>query len=247
MIMDDNERYKNQLKKTNVRIHDHSTMHNFLKQNMPGKWSPMHITKLVQRLPGNERFLIKETGMTECVKTVEDEVKRLLEVVNLSEICSILDPHDGTGCITKYLKKHLNSKTKIVSNDICPEHNQDGSPDLMENSLNDKLYIENGPFDVIITSPWFVMLDVAIPFMLKYCKYFLACHVPSYYVLNPPEPRLAYLKKLSREKRIFVISSMTKDNPTRQSCIWLIILKSNDTQLTKKFVKISDHVIPFIY
>ena len=90
MIMDDNERYKNQLKKTNVRIHDHSTMHNFLKQNMPGKWSPMHITKLVQRLPGNERFLIKETGMTECVKTVEDEVKRLLEVVNLSEICSIL-------------------------------------------------------------------------------------------------------------------------------------------------------------
>lgn len=240
--MDDTDRYKNQLKKTNVQIYDNLTMHNFLKQHMPGKWSPMHITKLVQRLPGHERFLVKETGMTECVKTVDDEVKRLLEVVKFSDICSILDPHDGTGCITKYLREHLDSKVKIVSNDICPEH---GNPEYTENSLNDNLYKQYGPFDAIVTSPWFVMLDVMIPFMLKHCKYFLACHVPSYYILNPPGPRLSYIKKLSREKRIFVISSMTRDNPTRQSCVWLIIFKSNES--SKRFMKISESVIPFIY
>lgn len=238
----DVERYMNQLKRMNVLIKDWDSLNEFLKQNMPGQWSRMHITKLVQRLPGHERFIVKNTGRTECVETMNDEVTRLLEIVNFQSIRKILEPFDGTGTISNVLKKSLSKDVKIITNDICPEH---GNPELCENALDNKLYNEIGQVDAIITSPWFVMLDIAIPLMLKHCKSFLAIHCPSYYMTNAPNPRLKFIKKLAKENRVISISSMTRNNPTRMSCIWLVIFKDEDEK--KKRLMNSNMIVPIIF
>ena len=235
------DRYLNHLKRTNGLIHDWKSMNKYLCENMPGKWSQMHVTKLVQKLPGHERFL-KSDGKTECVKTVPEEVDRLLEVLNMDGVKTIIDPFDGTGCISSMLKKNLSKDVKITTNDICPEH---GNPHLCDNALDDKLYVDNGPFDCIITSPWFSMLDIALPLSMKHSKQFVALHVPSYYITNAPTPRMEFLKKLSIEKRIFVVSNMTKNNPTRMSCVWLLIFSSKEE--AKKRVKNNTHSISFIF
>jgi hypothetical protein len=235
------ERYLNILKRTNVDIKDTATLNRFLQENMPGNWSKMHLTKLFQKLPGNKDFFQKDKHTTECVQTIPSEVDRLLNVMNLKDIKTILEPFDGTGTISSCLKKKLNN-VNIITNDIVPEH---GNPDICENALDSKLYLEHGPFDAIITSPWFCMNDIAFPRMLKYCNYFLAMHLPSYYICNAPSPRLKFIKKLANEKRICVISDMPRDNPTRMSCIWLIVFKHHD--YAKRFLKNNDTQIPFIF
>ena len=240
-MINDNDRYKNQLKRMNNLIHDWKSMNSFLKEHMPGEWAQMHVTKLVQRLPGHERFIVKQTGKTECVVTTEDEVKRLLEIIDLKNVKRVLEPFNGTGIISRTLESTING-IHVVTNDICSEH---GDQLLYENALDSKLYIENGPFDAIITSPWFVMLDVAIPLMLKHCKKFLAIHCPAYYLTNAPNPRLRYIKKLADEKRILAISSMTRKNPTRMACIWLVIFKSKEEK--NKVSMNHERQIPLIF
>jgi hypothetical protein len=235
------DRYLNVLKRTNIDIYDNDSLHKQLQKSMPGKWSQMHLTKLVQKLPGNKDFLQKTTNSTECVKTIDKEVQRLLDIIDFKDVNYILEPFDGTSCISKYLKTKLGKELKMLTNDISPDH---GNPDLCENALDSKLYNEHGQFDAIVTSPWFAMNDIAIPLMMKHCKYFLAVHVPSYYICNAPAPRMQFIKKLTKEKRLFIISDMPRDNPTRMSCLWMVIFTNKD--VAKKFIKNHEIILPFI-
>lgn len=193
----------------------------FLMKEMPGDWKKKHITELTMCLPCNEKFY-KKPGVTECVINTYEEITRLFEVIHLDNIETICDPFSGTGTISKYIK-NMKPDIHIITNDICESH---GNNDFHENALSHEFYENFGcNFDVIITSPWFSILDLAIPTLIKYVNYFIAVHVPAYYLTNAHDHRMKYFRKLNRQGLIHIVGNLPHAI-IGWKCIWILIFKN---------------------
>ena len=202
---------------------------NFLNQEMPGEWPKKHITDLTMCLPHGSKFY-RTPGYTECVHNTYGEIERLFQVIHTGQLENVCDPFSGTGTISKYLTE--NYKINVVTNDICDKH---GNSDYNENALDDSFFQQFGqPFDAIITSPWFSVLDLAIPILLRHAKYFVAVHVPAYYVTNAHDRRVKYIKRLIRDGRVHIVGNLPLA-VIGWKCIWLMIFK--DRHIGKRYVK----------
>ena len=203
---------------------------NFLHNEMPGMWKKKHITELTMCLPYNEKFY-RTPGVTECVHNTFGEIERLFKCIHTKELYNVCDPFNGTGTICRYINDFL-TDINVTTNDISMVH---GNSDFNENALDENFYTQfHEPFDAIITSPWFSILDLAIPQMLKHVKYFVAVHVPAYYLTNAHESRTAYLKRLVRDGRVHVEGNLPHA-VIGWKCVWLVIFKHR--QLGNRYIK----------
>ena len=51
----------------------------------------------------------------------------------------------------------------------------------------------------MVTSPWFAVLDIAVPLAVMASRVVACVHVPSYYLTDMTESRARYFRKLSLE------------------------------------------------
>jgi len=184
---------------------------------MPGNWTNRHITNLHNQLV---QFLSSPATKLPTVPTLEEEITPLLTHVDFSNIWRILDPFSGTGAIA-----HTFSSwgLKVHTNDL--------NPNLPSHTHEDALRLNfyttwNGdmPPDAIVTSPWFGLLDIAIPLLIHAAKILVCVHVPGHYLSDAHPARASYLKRLAASHRLHVLWNLPR-GPTGRRCAWLLIFK----------------------
>jgi hypothetical protein len=76
--------------------------------------------------------------------------------------------------------------------------------------------------DAVVMSPFFTVLDLALPLAVLFAERVVCCHVPGHYVTNAPPARMTWLKGLQSEGRLMLIVGLPR-GPTGRRCMWLII------------------------
>ena len=201
---------------------------------MPGEHGTAHATRLSRQMPGQPNFLQKPgqhtPGEPECVHTMPGEVQRLLDALDFSTMHRILDPWSGTGGVAKMFRK---AGVHVVTNDINSAHAADTHEDALQPSFYHKL-LQDGPIDAIVMSPWFAMLDLALPLAVLAASVVVCAHVPGHYFTNATGPRHQWLGNLVNSGRVQFIWGLPR-GPMGRRCAWLIVFAS--TELRKKLVK----------
>jgi hypothetical protein len=222
---------------------DYSTKQLFtevLNALMPGSWTSGHVTALFNGLPGQKNFLQRGTslynpGAPECVVTLPEEVKPLLDmvpdIVKIGVAGSdewVLDPWAGTGVIGKALRRQ---GARVVTNDINENH----GCNYHMNALQPKMYMDISPNKTlpsyIVTSPWFKMLDLAVPIAAASCRVAAFIHVPGHYLTNAPPARLRFFKELNLQRRMALMIGLPR-GPVGSRCFWLCIFTSREHMVT---------------
>ncbi len=90
-------------------------------------------------------------------------------------------------------------------------------------------YCNNTQYQVI--SPWYCVLDLAIPLAIRHSTTLVCCHVPGHYLTNAPEPRRAMLRSLAGQKRLHVVMSPHRSGMGMR-CLWIVIARDSDTLLS---------------
>ncbi len=85
--------------------------------------------------------------------------------------------------------------------------------------------LAGAPFDAVVTSPWFSVLDVALPLLVDAARVVACVHVPGHYLSSGPLPRFAYLQSLQRQGRLLILYGLPR-GPTGWRCAWLVVFRS---------------------
>ncbi len=78
-----------------------------------------------------------------------------------------------------------------------------------------------GP-DVIVTSPWFAVLDLALPLAVEAAQVAACIHVPGHYMASGLGPRYAYLRQLQHCNRLVVLLGLPC-GPMGWRCTWIVV------------------------
>ena len=81
----------------------------------------------------------------------------------------------------------------------------------------------------MVTSPWFELLDLVIPLMVRERPEVVCIHVPYGYVTAAPEARHKYLRGLAEDGRLFLLAGLER-YATLRSCAWLCVFKDWQTR-----------------
>jgi len=210
---------------TTWNLSEASMLHAVLQMFMPGHWDKAHVTKLSQSMPGGPKFLqVRNSptpGVPACVATGEKELAPLLRCTKFSPSYLFLDPWSGTGGISSVLSK---LGYTVITNDINP----DTPAALHQDALQPEFYqnlLKITPIDVIILSPWFAFLDVAIPLAVLAASVCVCVHIPGHYFTNAVTPRYSYLKPYFQLDTAHFIWGLPR-GPMGMRCAWLLLFKS---------------------
>jgi len=201
-----------------------------LQMFMPGHWDKTHVTKLSQQMAGGVKCPQDLTQLN-WVATAADEVTPLLECLHMEYIHTILEPFAGTGGISSVLQEN---KHVVITNDLNPQHDTL----LHEDSLQPGFYkriMQVTDVDMVILSPWFAHLDVALPLAVLAAKTMVAVHVPAHYWTNAIMARYSYLKPFFTADRAHFVWGLPR-GPTGMRCAWICIFATSALkyQLLKK-------------
>ena len=204
---------------------DPSSVSSALQALMPGPYTPAHITRLVASMPGQPQFLQSaqqhRPGQPECVQTSPAEVMPLLDAVDLSACVHIVDPWCGSGGVSAACASR---DLGVFKNDINPRHPAHTHLDALQPSFYHSLHQRGIVPDAIVMSPWFRVLDIALPLALLYATRVVAAHVPGHYLTNAHPARLAFLKRLQKHGRLAVLTGLPR-GATGRKCIWLVVFR----------------------
>ena len=196
-----------------------------LQQLMPGNWARAHATRLSRCTPGQPGFLQREgqprPGEPECVATLHAEVLPLLAHVDLRGVGVVLDPWCGTQGIAATLRAHGLS---VLTNDINPSHPADSHGDALQPSFYSALAAQ-GLVDVVVTSPRFILADLALPLAVHFAKVAACMHLPGHYLTDAHPARLSWLRALHAAGRLHVVLGLPK-GPLGRRCMWVVVLAS---------------------
>ncbi|PNH01983.1 Retrovirus-related Pol polyprotein from transposon, partial [Tetrabaena socialis] len=120
--------------------------------------SGVHLQRLALRTPGG-RSSVQASGQPECVPTEAAEVEALLRCIDLGVGTCVLEPWSGTGGIVSVLQAR---GLAVVRNDINPRHPAEYYEDALQPGLYRRAQ-QSHPFSAIVASPWFAVLDIALP------------------------------------------------------------------------------------
>ena len=84
---------------------------------------------------------------------------------------------------------------------------------------------EDQQLDAVVMSPFFTVLDLALPLAVQHAQRVVCCHVPGHYVTNAPRARMDWLTQLQAEERLMLIVGLPR-GPTGRRCMWLIIFRT---------------------
>jgi SAM-dependent methyltransferase len=192
-------------------------VHAALQALMPGPWSPKHMTRL-STLIGQA---LSQPHLAPLAPTDISEVQYLLTAMDFTQVGSILDPWAGTGTVKLAFE---GSGLPVVDNDINPR-----SPALWhENALQPSFYLrvaQRVSIGAVVTSPWFTVLDLALPLAVSAAQSVACVHVPGHYLTDAHPSRVAYLRRLMQEGRIHFLWNLPK-GPSGRRCCWILIFAS---------------------
>ena len=80
--------------------------------------------------------------------------------------------------------------------------------------------------DCVIRSPFFSMMDMALPLAVQHSRQAVCMHVAASYYTDATDQRLAYLGALKAAGRLFVIFHLPR-GPIGRRCGWLVIFASS--------------------
>ena len=188
-----------------------------LQQLMPGEWSKGHMARLAS--------LIAATHVDACaaqlVATTAQELQALQDLLDFSQISAVLDPWAGTGVIKRELGK---TGMLVVDNGINPQHRTD----LHMDALQPALYLhaaKHCAVDAVVSSPWFAVLDLALPLAIAASRMVACVHVPGHYITDAHPIRARYLAELMAAHRLHVLWNLPK-GPMGRRCGWLLVFAS---------------------
>jgi len=82
-----------------------------------------------------------------------------------------------------------------------------------------------GQCDAVMTSPWFAVLDIALPLAVLASRKVACVHVPSHYMTDMTESMAQYFRHLSHAGRLHVISHL-EHGPIGRRCMWVLVFKN---------------------
>ena len=165
--------------------------------------------------------LQQHPGEPQRVITLEPEITPLLAAVDFSNSIGIADLFAGTGSIANAFYQQ---GPRVITNDINPTVPPDTHLDALRHSTYAKLQ-ESKRIHVVVTSPLFAILDLALPLAILYAHHAVCCHVPGHYVTDGPAPRMEWLRQLQSQGRLMVIAGLPR-GPMGRRCIWLCVFRS---------------------
>ena len=185
---------------------------------MPGYWNPTTITK--RALAYDE---VLRSARLECHATQKEDVHRLVRAINWEAIVApVMDCWCGTGTIRTVLEQQ---GVPVVQNDLDCMVDADYHWDSLAITTWSKWKAE-GVAGVVVTSPWFGMLDVAMPLMSVYAEVVLV-HVPGHWLFNlTVKPREHWLKELQRQGRLCIIPNLPSQSAGIWRCAWICIFRT---------------------
>ena len=98
----------------------------------------------------------------------------------------------------------------MVSNDANPQHGAQFAEDAGQVWFWKKLGERVGAAPAVVTSPWFELLDLVIPLMVRVSPIVVCVHVPYGYVTAAPEARHKYFRGLAEEGRLFMVVGLSR-------------------------------------
>jgi hypothetical protein len=170
----------------------------WLHELMHGAWGPAHVTRLFNCLPGQRNFVPHASGLPQCVATLRGEVDALLGCLWMGAVPAVLDPWAGTGTIAAACAAA--GVPVLLQGDIHPR-----SEDVVRcNSLRrDHLHALSASLPagfIVVTSPWFMFNDLAIPLPLELLADGAAAvcvHVTGHYISGYLHaPRMSWLQSI---------------------------------------------------
>ena len=200
-----------------------------LQMLMPGVRAPHRLTRLSDIVSQ----CVYAPHTLRMVRTDPVEVDWLLRRVRLPPSAVVVDPFSGTGTIQRVLAGH---GVAVFSNDLNPLQGAAVSEDALQPS-----FYENHPAEFYVTSPYFAVLDIALPLMLRFATVAVMVHVPGHYLFDPTEPRQRFFQSLVG--RMAVLAGLPK-GPLGRRCAWLVIAVSS-TVLRDLFDH--DGSLPLVY
>ena len=203
-----------------------------LQAVMPGPWAQAHATALFHSMPGQKRFLQPRNNQPERVCTLPEEYTPLFEHVALEGVRTVLDPFSGNGSTRyQFAARFTNQNIQVISSDSDITAGAAHCGNALEPAFLSRLREEYGSIDIIITSPWFRLLDLAIPILFRYARQGIFIHVPGHYLSNMPTARRNWFRSMA--PRLRIISDMPVGLIGRR-CAWLCIFKT-EAILTRMF------------
>ena len=208
-----------------------------LQTVMPGTWTQAHATGLFHSMPGQRRFLQAGRDQPERVSTLPAEYTPLFDHVSFEGMRTALDPFSGNGSTGYQFAARFRAQKNFttISSDADPAAGAAHHGNALEPAFLSRLREEYGSIDVIVTSPWFRLLDPAIPILFRHAKFGIFIHVPGHYLSNMPAARRNWFR--STAPRVRIIADMPVGLIGRR-CAWVCIFK------TEAIIKHMFHVLP---
>ena len=144
------------------------------------------------------------------------EIEPLLATVDFSGCNSFHDPFAGSGTISQVFGS---AGYTVINNDLNPFWGAATSADALQPGN----YLL--PFQIIVTSPPFELLDLAVPLLALRAVIAACVHVPGHWLSNPRAARQAWLSHIASAGRMHVIMGLER-GPSHKRCAWLIIFAS---------------------
>ncbi|KAK3253434.1 Methyl-CpG-binding domain-containing protein 9 [Cymbomonas tetramitiformis] len=174
------------------------------------------------------RVQVKNASMLhwglELVMTVPKEVDRLAKEVNWSRVTRVWDPWAGTGVIGSVLKGHWDHLS-IMNNDWNPQLKWPEAMNALQPGNYRRWKEKYGVCDAVVTSPWFAVLDIALPLAVAASRVVACVHVPSHYMTDMTESRARYFRELCHAGRLHVLGHL-EHGPIGRRCMWVLVFKN---------------------
>jgi hypothetical protein len=184
---------------------------------MPGPWPRKHLTRLATLIGG----ALSQPHLAPLAPTEPHEIQTLLAAVDLTQVGTILDPWAGTGSVKSVCTK---AGLPVVDNDINP-----ASPARWhKNALLPSFYVQAAQrmaIGAVVTSPWFAVLDMALPLAAAAARSVACVHVPGHYLTDAHPSRVAFLRHLMQEGRVHFLWNLPK-GPSGRRCCWIMVFSS---------------------
>jgi hypothetical protein len=188
-----------------------------LAQLMPGDMALKDVTRLanvVRRTQQQARTGIRDPGASSYVPTDPAEVTALLEALDFTGCSSFLDPFAGSGTIASVFGTQ---GYQVTQNDIDPFWRHATRADALQ-----PLFYNYQPPQVVVTSPPFELLDIALPLLAEKAKLLACVHVPGHWLTNARVPRQHWIAQLQAQGRLLVLLGLPR-GPTHQRCLWVVV------------------------
>ena len=149
------------------------------------------------------------------------EIWQLIDAIRFERLTIAADPWAGVGTIGEVLP------IKTYSSDLNPIYWYREKIDALSEDVI--RWLQRCNADAVVCSPWFTVLDLAIPRLLTYGAKVTCIHAPAHYITNMPPPRRTWMTNYMR-KGLVVVVGLRDIGPLGRRCCWILFFKDSSTR-----------------